>query len=364
MKKLIVIILGLAFGAVFLYAETVQDLQRIDGETRNRLADIIGSGGGGGGGPTTAAVTNANNTFTSSSINTFNAQTFLTNTTINGYVGINTNINSGVYSMVARPAAGAIALWKIRSSSASDQAALEFDDGSQVSYIGTDGGGVGGNYRIVMSSSGGAIRLIANGIISESITETTYVLGVNSSSAGTLNGSTLTLAHGPAINGGVLTIPIAGGTVSNNTSFVTQNTLGASNVVVKSFDGTTTINSGTNLLTRIISGSSAGILQTEALFTSRTNTLTAATPVVNAIYTNNAIRLNLNVSATFGATSAGYIWVLSGAQTNEFSLKSNNGVGAVTNSMDAWIPPSALYMVSNSLGTITLHPGRWNETRF
>jgi hypothetical protein len=97
--------------------------------------------------------------------------------------------------------------------------------------------------------------------------------------------------------------------------------------------------------------------------TTRTNTLTKALPVHNDIYTNNNMRLNLNVNMLTAIGTGVAVWTVSGSTTNYFDRKVMNAV--TTNSVTGWIQPNALYGVTNFQGTApTLIPGEWNETRF
>lgn len=202
-----------------------------------------------------------------------------------------------------------------------------------------------------------------------SITGGNLIYGFNSSSTHTFNGSTLTTAHPLSWNSGVWQIPTSTtGTVTNNAgsgsgiavSFL--NGIIASNVVTRTTDGTAYIDSGTNQLMRIIANNSAGVIQTEGLFTARTNTLTATLPVINAIYTNNGLRMSLNVTAAFAPGGEAGIVSIFGTTTQIFA-RSRYPI-AVTNWMSGNIQPTALYYVSNFAGTVTLRPGEWNETRW
>lgn len=190
-----------------------------------------------------------------------------------------------------------------------------------------------------------------------------YVLGSTASHSGTFNGSTWTIANNPQVNTDVWRWPGAGGTITNGTSLYSQNTLFASNMITRSTDGiayVTTVAGVSNLIETV--NGSAGIKETRALYMFSTNTLTAALPVINTIYTNNSVRLNLSVTATFGANSSAYIWTAtSGGITNEWGLFGTSV--ATTNSVFGLIQPNSFYMFSNGLGTVTLHPGRWNGAR-
>jgi hypothetical protein len=143
--------------------------------------------------------------------------------------------------------------------------------------------------------------------------------------------------------------------------FVT-NSLTCSNLVTQTTDATSYINSTTNQLLRVIANGSAGILQTEALYTVRTNSLTQALPVHNAIYTNNAIRLHLSANMLMQIGTGVAVWTANGSITNYYDRKIATSI--TTNSVSGWVQPFALYCVTNFTGSApTLIPGEWNETR-
>jgi hypothetical protein len=86
MKKYILFAFALALVGL-VRAETIQEIQTIDGETANRLQTILESNSGGG----SASTNGANQAW--SGTNTFNGPTSLTNTTINGVLTINNSTN-------------------------------------------------------------------------------------------------------------------------------------------------------------------------------------------------------------------------------------------------------------------------------
>lgn len=151
-----------------------------------------------------------------------------------------------------------------------------------------------------------------------------------------------------------------------------QRGLVVSNVFVKSTSGTSVLSSGTNLTFNIDANNGGGTINTKAQFTVATNTLTAALPVINTIYTNNTVRLYLNIGvvlpSSIGGGSACAIWQANGTFTNYQSIvASEPGVAsAETNNCTAFIGPNALYMITN-VGTVggtpSLIQGLWNEIR-
>lgn len=176
--------------------------------------------------------------------------------------------------------------------------------------------------------------------------------GVNSSTAHIYNGSTFTYANPATINGGVLKIPASGGTLSNITAFTSINAVTGSNLVANTFDGNAYIKSGTNLTMIIDVNSAAGTLQTLALMTTRTNTLTG-TPVVNTVFTNNSQRCEVNASVSLptgvATSSAIALWTVSGSSTDIVSIVTSplGTAGAVTNYVKAWVQPNGLYSFTN-----------------
>jgi len=108
MKKLEGIVLSLlmvigfgVFGFNFIFAETIQDIQPIDAETRNRLEKVIASNSGSG-----QVFTNSSNTYGTGSTNTFNGLTIMNGilqTTSSNIlmkpVTIGTNAVSGSYAL-------------------------------------------------------------------------------------------------------------------------------------------------------------------------------------------------------------------------------------------------------------------------
>lgn len=200
------------------------------------------------------------------------------------------------------------------------------------------------------------------------------ILGANSGDTLTLNGITITAPNGLNINSGMLAIPTVG-VVTNSAAgsgFYTQNTLFASNVVVRTTDGTSTISSGTNLTMTITAGSGAGTLKLEGLFTTRTNTLTG-TPVMDRWFTNNANRASVRTAVTLPTTLTTYSMVgfftISGGVTNKSYMSSYAGLAATyTNSFGPFdVDPFAFYIWTNlntTAGTPTIDPTGHVEHRW
>ena len=391
-QLLVCFTLGIMFMGVILMAKDITEVQPIDASQRNQ---ITVSSGGGVGGLTAQTVTNltssggtvtitgqgsnvlnlessGGSTVTNiannwAGINTFNALTITTNISLrNGYLMINTNDNAGLSRTVTiEPVGGRTENWVAINTSVG---------GSPVTTAGLllgDFNGAGANVELDISANnarmiaGGSANLWSTsvgGITMFQHSSTLLTLGASSSSAITMNGATHTIANTPQVNTDVWKWASAGGTLTNGTSLFVQNTLSASNIVTRSTDGfayDTTVAGVTNKIESVNAG--AGIKETRALYMFSTNTLSAALPEINTIYTNNLSRMNLAVTATFDAGSSAYIWTVSGSQTNEFGLYGTSV--ASTNTIVGYVQPSALYMVSNGLGTVTLHPGRWNGVR-
>ena len=215
------------------------------------------------------------------------------------------------------------------------------------------------------NNTGGTLTMGTGGATRFTVSSSGLTLGDSSSYAITANASTMAIPNGLNIGSGVLNLPVLSSTMISNSGagFYTTGQIIASNIVSQTTDGIAYLNSGTNTSMRIIANGSAGTILTEGLFTTRTNTLTASLPVLNTIYTNNAQRLNLNVSYGAVAGSGNYVWTVSGSQTNTIGM--HVSTSTTTNTVSGWIQPNALYMFSNFSGTApTLIPGQWNEIRF
>lgn len=362
---------------IFAQQKSVNDIQSVDGAQRNKLAEIIGGGGGGGSGDVSASGNNSftgNNSFsgndTHSGTNTFTGPTIMFSPLLG-----NTNVDliGGVryWQFYPRTFGGANVLGVYANQGATGGIEVGSNAGGSVGAFGTDNSG---NVQITGSGTGYTDMYFQSaGSTMLRMSSTTVTLGANSSSAITMNAGTMTAANGYNINSGMLQIPAAGvGTITNNGSFTTLNTLTASNLVISTTTGTSVLSSGTNQTLQLVANSASGTLQTQAKFTAQTNTLTAALPLINVIYTNNNQRLfvNAGVALPTGLTSvsASALWTVSGADTNFMGMAmSSAGVnGAVTNTCVGWVQPNALYMISNittTAGTPALVQGMYREVR-
>lgn len=186
-------------------------------------------------------------------------------------------------------------------------------------------------------------------------------VGFDSSSAYTLPGQTLLTPNTLTVNSGQVTFPSsATGTVSNGVGGIYSLGLGNySNVITR---GDAILQTSSNQFQISINGG-AGTLITRASFTRSKSTMSTASPVVNAIYTNSNQQLNVNASLSISANSQAALWTVDGSVTNFLSTIRNNA-NATTNYVSGFIQPNALYMVTNSAGTASVISGRWNETRF
>jgi hypothetical protein len=193
-------------------------------------------------------------------------------------------------------------------------------------------------------------------------------LGQNSGSTISLVGSTVNIANGVNFGAGQLIIP-SSGTVSNNSSFTSSGTIQGSTLIA---GGSSTWSGGTNNTVTISVNNSTGTLFLDGQMTMTTNTISAALPVINTVYTNNTHMLHVSAGVVFptaiSSVSASALWVMSGSQTQYFGTYTTcAGVsGAVTNTVSGWVQPNALYMVTNiatGAGTPALVQGLFNETR-
>lgn len=186
-------------------------------------------------------------------------------------------------------------------------------------------------------------------------------LGSSASSTITINGTAITIPNGINLGSGVQIYPssTSGNTTNGSAVFVIINTLQASNIVAQTVDGTSYFNTGTNQLLRIIANSSASPIQTEGIYTSRTNTLEGTVGAMNVIYTNNALRGWVSMGVALPATattisSAGFWTITAGGITNISGIvASDAGLAgeSVTNSVSGFVDPLQLYMWTNLITT-------------
>lgn len=217
-----------------------------------------------------AAVTNANNFFTSSSQNTFNAPTIMSNLTV---IATTTNASSV-------------------------------------------------------------------------FTATTAQFGFNSSFVETHVGLTQTYPNGFNYNAGVITFPVdLTGVTSNNVPLVVGGTGGIS-----------TISSGTNLLLNLNINSGAGIFNTQARYTTSTNS-SSGPVVMNLIYTNNTIqRLRITTGVVMptavGSQNTVEFWAMGAGETNKNIIMTYAGVnGSATQTFGGTLQPGDLFMWTNTVST-------------
>lgn len=347
MKK-IIFILAACFATAIAYAESIQDLQKIDGETRNRLSDIFGSGGGGSGGAATTTV------------NTWTNQIFSPSLTI-------TNFGNGA-SIVGNAAAGATytELNVFSPTDAGTPTLFQIASVNSGAGLVTVSAGPRTAPVAVMQLTGSTALTLGGGVASVGLTPSgsgTALIGDSSGDTATFNVATATTPNKLNINSGVLILPPDSvGTITNSTSFTSLGTIQGTNIVATTPNLYSTITTGSATNLDIIVNGGASPLRTKALFVSTTNTISAALPVVNAIYTNDTTRLYVNTSFVMGANSGVALWTVLGNNTN-FQSTVGSSI-ASTNSVDGVVPPTALYMFTNFLGTTTIIQGRHNENRF
>lgn len=273
------------------------------------------------------------------------------NTFVRGYLGVTTNGPlSGSTTVVIRPRSATPTLNQLEliADGVGNTASFRFGDFlvGPVGLLGTDGGG---NARLNLDAVG-TFTINVEGEAVFTTTESSIIYGNNSSDTHTWNGSTWTTAHPLSWNSGLLSIPLAGGTISNNTSFTSINMLMASNGVFTTTDGSSVITSGTNLTMRLIS---AGRINLEGTFTASTNTPAGINPTMNVMNTNGNQRLFVNIACAFSANSSAFIF---SSTANGPKNKHSTSI-AETNSLTAWINPGSLWCPSNNVGTVVTIPG-------
>ena len=366
MKYKSIITVGIiCLSAYFLQAESVQNIQSLDGETRNRLERLIGSGGSGG---SFDATQNINFT----GINTFGAvvtnlaAVVMTNSlSVSPILQVNTNgVNPATGSTVTirpSPSAGGVADLSVRGSAGAgiagflDSGPLWSIDhsGGTVRFVGN---GSGFSELVFLAAGGNTLRLGA----------TTATLGEGSNSLLTFNGATHTIAHNPQVNTDVWRWPSAGGTITNGTSIESLGTVAASTLIAR---GASVWDNGTNATSTIRVNSGTGRLITEANYTIVTNAPTATTPVINAIMTNSNQRMRVNVGVIIptGLTqvSSAFLYTINGAVTNKMgtTMGSAGFSGVITGTVYGVVNPNALFIISNNnaaAGAVTIDPSLFN----
>ena len=337
-----------------------------------------------------AALTNAVNYFTSASFNTFNAaltnnaNTYLlgnynelginngriTTNRVNGAVMLmNTNAYDPTYHFFNFVAPASATAWgNINMGGGSTDAGLTIGDFYNIAGSGSRYGLIrylASQNRVgIYAQSAGTLLSMGGGgsdFMEFNAAGTGVTIGAASSHAITIPGTTITGANGLNLNAGMLHIPSTG-VVSNYAAasgITTMNTLQGSNVVATSTDLQFRLSPGTST-NIIINGSGTVPMQSNVRVSTLTNTFLTANPTPNIIYTNNASRMILSVSALFPANANAAIWTVDGTKTNYFG-RSCQGT-AFTNHMVAVIQPLALYGVSQQVGTVTLIPGEWNQS--
>lgn len=305
------------------------------------------------------AVTNAPNFFTTSSLNTFNAPTYLLGSTniIGAISGSSTNIFYGqqLIGTNSYPDVNNIAVFAqngVRNNVAilGDSAALYIGDpfSSSYGYILRNGTAFEMNWQ-----GSGAWNFRKTGVIKMILNDTSFTVGDNSAFSLILNGSAVTIPNGINIGAGQLIIPSTG-TLTNNSSFVSLNMVISSNLVATTTDLIGRINTGTSTNLIITVNGSAGLLQTQAQFERRTNTFQNTTFLNNIIQTNTSlqriyVRAGQIMPTGIATHSAVEAWTVGGGSTNQVGiLQTPLGVsGQYTNNIAFWVNPGELFWVSN-----------------
>ena len=186
---------------------------------------------------------------------------------------------------------------------------------------------------------------VTNG--SSVFTPTTAQYGFNSSFIETHVGTTQTYPNGMNYNAGVVTWPVdLTGVASNNVPLVVGGTGGISS-----------ISSGTNLTMNLNVNSGAGVLNTQARYTTSTNS-SSGPVVMNLVYTNNTIqRLRITTGVVMPTADATKnvveFWVMGGGETNKNIVTTYGGVAIspVTQTFGGTVQPTDLYMWTNTVST-------------
>jgi hypothetical protein len=298
----------------------------------------------------TVITNNASPTFAALTATTYNSllpATFVTNITSAGM----TVTQQGTHTINIEPIVSSVNVTNITGDGV----------GITVTGTGTKSYNIAGNYTVLVTNNSSATLtgLTVNG---------NTTLGQNSGSTISLVGSTINIANGVNFGAGQLIIP-SSGTVSNNSSFTSSGTIQGSTLIA---GGSSTWSGGTNNTVTISVNNSTGTLFLDGQMTMTTNTISAALPVINTVYTNNTHMLHVSAGVVFptaiASVSSSALWVMSGSQTQYFGTYTTcAGVsGAVTNTVSGWVQPNALYMVTNintGAGTPALVQGLFNETR-
>lgn len=185
---------------------------------------------------------------------------------------------------------------------------------------------------------------VTNG--SSVFTSTTAQFGFNSSFVETHVGTTQTYPNGFNYNAGVVIFPVdSTGVISNNAPMVIGGTGGIS-----------TISSGTNLTLNLNINSGAGVLNTQARYTTSTNS-SSGPVVMNLVYTNNTIqRLRVSTGIVMPTAVASQstveFWAMGGGETNRSIIMTYAGVnGTATQTFGGTVQPTDLYMWTNTVST-------------
>lgn len=321
--------------------------------------NILVSDGAGYWTPTTIAVlsgfayTNQNNFFTTASTNTFNAPTFTSNMFVRGYLGINTNgpLSTSISLYSRAPVGVATNFARIEGIGSANFAGYTFGDinGNPYGRLSTDGGG---NVILMVTNSTSYIIQI-NGENQFVGTATSSTFGNNASDTYTFNGTTVTIPNGLNIAAGQLIIPSTG-TLTNQSSFTSLNKVQGSNIVATTTDGIFRLSSGTNMTGILDVNQGAGVLQTKAMYTVSTNTPAGINPAVNVINTNGSQVAYVSINCAFGANAGAFLWTSTALSPKARFFTPTAGT---TNYIVGWVQPSALWAISNYVGTVTAIPG-------
>lgn len=398
LKTTVLSVIFIGIVAVFVYAQSTGT------GTGGSAQNTISSGGGGGGSGNGNVSTTNSNTFVAGLTNTFNGLTITSNLVVNGVQTVNgAETNNGPMVTSNLVVRGTLQVFGnqtnyqpllvtnvLDTSSRSliggganivfrwDNSLLDMFDSSGVSSLAWGGrtlydslgvSSVSWSSRVLRDNTGfiplnWQSRRLINALGDDVYNWSNYVFAVsqtfnsNITVTGTILGSNIT--------------GLGSGTITNTTSFTSINSVMGSNVVATATDGIARWSSGTNLTGILDVNLGAGTLQTKALYTNTTNSPSANLPLINAIYTNNTLRMVLNVGVAMptGITtiSGAACWTVNGTATQYMGMVTSplGASGAITNTIIGHIQPSALYMITNiatAAGAPNVVQGLWNETR-
>jgi hypothetical protein len=366
-NNLIAGVVLLLLSSIILIAKNANEVQSIDGSQRNQIT----SGGGGGAGDVTSS---GNNTFTGSNTVTSAGQivnygnTTLSNLTVSGtaaitFLGVgatNTTLSLSEYPLTIVNTNDGYGIKLVTIGAASKVSALSFSDPDGFTFA---MGQTSDKFRFY--ANGGSIQSFFWSINNQTgfeLSDSTMTLGDDSSYTYTFNGSSASIPNGLNFGSSQLNVTASGAITNNSNGIYSFGTITGSNIVSllpASSNSVWTAQTGaTNM---IIDGSGSIPLQTKALFSLSTNTLTAALPIKDTFYTNNSTRLFLSANTAFSANSGGYLLTISGTFTQKWGRVFFPSAG--TNYISGMVDPNALYKVTTESGTINLIPGEWNESR-